>query len=281
MSSEWIPKERIDPALHGSETLTPVPLSTLWGGTGVSAANLAALKSYLGISGASVGAGIKPLRRLQVVDPSSAAGFDRIGLPAPTILTPGGAISRVVFATGSYIRLTDDSSVPSPASITIPQDVQRRWNPDITFVFKPQVTIASPYGRLWVGLSSTALAPYDDLSTLVGAQYAAAFRFHGNLDTGTGTFKCFTVDGTSQQQVQGTVPFINDGFNAVRIRHTGGGTWEFSVYNSTTGDWTVEASITAAIGTSDVMQPYIGLVRMGAVGGNKTLEVKMVDLQMS
>lgn len=283
MSNLWIPRDFRDPD-KVTENLPGKPLAIGWGGTGIAAADLASLKNYLGIS-ASDEARVSrvPLRRLQATDPTAAAGFDVFGLPAPTVATPGGALSHVSVAAGSFVRLIDDSSTPLPAELSISRAVQRRWDPDIVFTFRPQVAVTGTVGRLWVGLTNDLnLSSYDTLAGIVGVGRVAAFRFHGSLDAAAGgTFSCMTADNTSDQRVQGTVSFINDGANSVRIRYAGASTWEFSVYDYTAGEWVVEAQIVATIAASDTMYPYIAIERTAAIAGNRNLEISSIDLVMS
>ncbi len=298
MSNLWIPRDFRDPE-KVTENLPGKPLALDWGGTGVAATDLAALKTYLGIGGASdnLSSRMYPLRRVQATSTVTAA-MDTIGESAitPTYVSgsPGTPIAPVTAnnVDGSFLKLVDDAyDVGGPyfAAVNFQMLVQRRWAPDAVFVFKPQIVLPSASvprsgGRLWVGFSP------GPISALTPPANTAALRWNP-IETGappviSGDWEPFTVTngGAVTQGAATGVSGSNDGLNAVRIRCTdpATGTWEFSCYDFGTAEWIILSTQTGGPNLTTTLVPFISMGRQAAEADialrYKTLEVKVMDL---
>lgn len=160
-----------------------------------------------------------------------AAAFSAIGLPAPTVATPGSAAASTVDANGYYVTVTYDGSGPTAASVSVPSCIQQRHEPDFHAAFRASFASGADRARLWVGMFSADPGGIDDLGA-AGIR-GAGIRLNANVDGSTIQFA--TSDGTTQTLTSTGKSIAANTLMYVRIRFLGASAgWECSFYNPST-----------------------------------------------
>jgi hypothetical protein len=209
---------------------------------------------------------MKPTRRVQVIP--ITATFATVGLPSPSISSPGAAAASLTDNDGCYVSMTYDGTALTAATFEVPTVARRIWDPELLVVFRSSFITA----RFWCGLFTGSPAN----SNTLGAVKGCGFRFTASTDGGQ--FQVVTSDGTSQTTTASGISAVANTITALRLRHIGGGNWDFAIYNYSTSSWQWTASQATGPAASDNLSVWVTLDPAGTTQPNRSMSIKVIDL---
>lgn len=210
---------------------------------------------------------MKPSRKLQAVP--NMDGFLNSGLPVPQINSPGSAPVTYADTNGSWVRLVSEGASQLPAYVRIPSCTQRRWDPEVVFVFEASFTAM----RVWLGFFSSSPTGVDTLGAIKGV------GVHFNQSIDANSYHFILSDGASEVNVDTNVGPAGNAYQAIRIRSLGSNNWDVGFGSVVDGAWTWFTYQTngAGLALSDNLDLWI-LMESTAADSNKNLAIKVIDL---
>lgn len=216
---------------------------------------------------------IKPLRCI-TAESRSVAGvatvFHTLGLPTPTIQTPGAAAVSLLDGNGSYCSLTYDKDIPSPSGLIVGDCTRRGWFPSLLMVFR----VAAANSRFWFGLFNGDPVGLDDIAA-AGIKGAGVRVGPGDSNT----LQFITSDGVTQTTTSTGYTVPANTFQVWRVRFLDGTQgWEFSQWDLATQAWSnFTLSSTNMPGSTDALGIYVRLSE-ATTPANRAVSIKTIQL---
>ncbi len=192
--------------------------------------------------------------RIMVAD-AFGTSFRVIGLPTPTIHSPGAApFSLVSDDNGSFVSLTYDYALASPCGIDIPAVTQERFKPDIGILFYSALVNS----RFWFGAFSASPHASATLSAISGVGMRT-------VSGGDNLVHMVSSSGSAETDTATTLPTAALRRVAWRLRNTGGNVWEFLDYDFDERAWvSVQTQSLTSPASSTTLGIYAKLTTDGA-----------------
>lgn len=209
---------------------------------------------------------LRPFRAVTAL--SLGTSFSVVGLPTPTIDTPGAAAGNVADANGNYVSMTNDGTTPLPSGIIVPACTQRRWEPAVIFVFRSALVDS----RLWLGMFTADPWASSSLGSIAGAGVRVDAAIDSNL------YQFVTSNGTSQTTTPTAQAPTANAIQAIRVRFLDGTQgFEAAFYDFNINAWTNHITqATNMPGTTTTLGIYLRLT--SETGVNRAVSLKTLTL---